>query len=185
LRTVILLLYGAGLRVSEVLNLDCGDVEVDVSLLTIRNSKFHKSRLVPVGPQLALMLKCYRRWRQANHGKDDPKTPFFVGRDGKRLAHRALSVAFRQVCIRAGIRRPSKVRFQPRMHDLRHAFAVHRLTEWYRQGVDVQKFLPQLSVYMGHCCLSSTQAYLNMTPELLQQASDRFERYALQGGNHD
>jgi integrase/recombinase XerD len=185
LRTVILLLYGAGLRVSEALNLDCGDVDLDSSLITIRDSKFFKSRLVPVGPQLAQTLKRYTHWRQANHATDDPKAPFFVGRDGKRLGHRRLSVAFRQACIRAGIRRPDKVRFQPRMHDLRHTFAVHRLTEWYRQGADVQKLLPQLSVYLGHCCLSSTQAYLNMTPELLQQAGDRFERYARQEDDHE
>lgn len=77
--------------------------------------------------------------------------------------------------------RPVTVRFQPRLHDLRHTFAVHRLIEWYRQGADVQKLLPQLSVYLGHCCLSSTQAYLNMTPELLQQVSDMLSRRK----NHD
>lgn len=75
--------------------------------------------------------------------------------------------------------------FQPRMHDLRHTFAIHRLTEWYRQGADVQKLLPHLSAYLGHCCLSSTQVYLSMTPELLQQASNRFERYAGQEDGHD
>ena len=182
LRIVFLLLYGAGLRVSEALNLDCGDVDLDSSLTTIRNTKFFKSRLVPLGPQLTQAMKCYSGWRQTHHPTDDPNAPFFVGRDGARLAHRSLDVAFRQTCLRAGIRRPVTARFQPRIHDLRHTFAVHRLIEWYRQGADVQKLLPQLSVYLGHCCLSSTQAYLNMTPELLRQASDRFERYACQEG---
>jgi site-specific recombinase XerD len=63
------------------------------------------------------------------------------------------------------------------MHDLRHTFAVHRLTSWYRQGADVQKLLPQLSVYLGHVHIRATQVYLTMTPELLQQASNRFEQY--------
>jgi integrase/recombinase XerD len=67
----------------------------------------------------------------------------------------------------------------------RHSYAVHRLTEWYRQGADVQKLLPQLSVYLGHSCLAYTQVYLSMTPELLQQAGARFERYACQEDDHD
>jgi integrase/recombinase XerD len=67
---------------------------------------------------------------------------------------------------------------QPRLHDLRHTSAVHRLTTWYREGKDVQKLLPQLSVYMGHTYLAATQVYLTMTPELLHEASMRFERYA-------
>ena len=77
------------------------------------------------------------------------------------------------------------MRRQPRLHDLRHTFAVHRLTAWYQQGADVQRLLPQLSVYMGHACLSSTQFYLTMTPDLLQQAGSRFEHYALPEDNHD
>jgi site-specific recombinase XerD len=183
-RTVLLLLYGAGLRGSEVLNLDRGDFDADASLITIRESKFFKSRLVPLGPRLAQVLNGYAAWRQASHPTRDPRDSFFVGRDGQRLSHKGLAVAFRQACVRAGIRRQDAGRYQPRMHDLRHTFAVHRLTEWYRQGADVQKMLPQLSVYLGHCCLSSTQLYLTMTPELLQQASDRFERYACQEDDH-
>lgn len=182
LRTVFLLLYAAGLRVSEALNLNYGDVDLGSSLMTIRNTKFFKSRLVPLGPQLTRTMTCFSGWRQTHYPTDDPHDPFFVGRDGARLAHRSLSVAFRHTCLRAGIRRSVTARFQPRLHDLRHTFAVHRLIEWYQQGADVQKLLPQLSVYLGHCCLSSTQAYLNMTPELLRQASDRFERYAYQEG---
>jgi integrase len=78
----------------------------------------------------------------------------------------------------AGVERNDGASYQPRLHDLRHTFAVHRLTSWYREGADVQKLLPQLSVYLGHVCLSSTQVYLSMTPELLASASSRFERYA-------
>ena len=83
------------------------------------------------------------------------------------------------------IRREDGASYQPRLHDLRHTFAVHRLTQWYRQGADVQKLLPRLSVYLGHGSLAATQAYLSMTPELLQQASARFERYACGEGQDD
>ena len=184
LRTVFLLLYGTGLRVSEALNLESRDVDPNSCLTTIRDTKFCKSRLVPVGPQLAQVLKSYMTWRQVHHPTGDSKAPFFVGRDGARLAHKSLSVAFRQSCNRAGIRRPNNARFQPRMHDLRHTFAVHRLIACYRQGADVQKLLPQLSIYLGHCCLSSTQTYLTMTPELLQQAGDCFQQYARREDDH-
>jgi integrase len=84
----------------------------------------------------------------------------------------------------ARVRRTDGSRYQPRLHDLRHTFAVHRLTSWYRQGACVQKLLPQLSVYMGHVYLASTVVYLSMTPELLTEANNRFERYARQEGNH-
>ena len=83
------------------------------------------------------------------------------------------------------IRRADGGRFQPRLHDLRHTFAVHRMTSWYRQGADVQKLLPQLSTYLGHVRLKDTQVYLKMTPELLQAASQRFERYAGKEERHD
>ena len=76
-----------------------------------------------------------------------------------------------------------KSSYQPRVHDLRHSFAVHRLTEWYRQNVDVQRLLPALSTYLGHVELGSTQRYLTMTPELLEQANRRFERYVCGGAD--
>jgi site-specific recombinase XerD len=88
--------------------------------------------------------------------------------------------AFARLREQAGVRRSDGGRYQPRMHDLRHAFAVHRLTEWYRQGADVQRLVHHLSVYLGHRCLADTQVYLTLTPELLQQAGTRFERYACQ-----
>ena len=92
---------------------------------------------------------------------------------------------YRIVCGQAGISRPAGTRYQPRLHDLRHAFAVHRLTSWYRQGADVQRLLPMLSVYLGHVHLRHTQVYLSMTPELLGEAGRRFERYAAKEGRHD
>jgi integrase/recombinase XerD len=85
----------------------------------------------------------------------------------------------------AGIVRHDVASHQPRIHDLRHTFAVHRLTAWYKQGADVQQLLPALSTYLGHVALKSTQRYLTMTPELLQQANSRFESYVHRGGHND
>jgi integrase len=93
-----------------------------------------------------------------------------------------LQANFRRIRKRADIRRLDGARYQPRIHDLRHTFAVHRLVAWYREGADVQRWLPHLSVYLGHVCLASTSVYLSMTPELLEEASMRFEKHALKGG---
>lgn len=184
LRTVLLLLYGAGLRVSEALNLDCPNVDLASRVLTIRNSKFSKSRLVPLGPVLAQALVAYASRRRANHPRSDQQGAFFVCRLGERLKIKRFEATFRRVCSWAKVHRKDGMRHPPRLHDLRHTFAVHRLTAWYQQGADVQRLLPQLSVYLGHVCLSSTQLYLSMTPELLHHASSRFEQYALPEDNH-
>jgi integrase len=174
LRTLILVYYGAGLRLCEATNLTRADVDLDKSILTIRNTKFGKTRLVPVGPQLGRALVQYDRTRPK---KRPTEAPFFATTAGCHVQPTTLEINFRILCDRAGIRR-ADARQQPRIHDLRHAFAVHRLTSWYQQGADVQRLLYQLSVYLGHVCLRYTQVYLSMTPELLREASQRFERYA-------
>ena len=96
----------------------------------------------------------------------------------------ALASAFKRLREHAGVRRTDGSRYQPRLHDLRHSFAVHRLTVWYRQGADVQRLVYHLAVYLGHDRLAHTQVYLTMIPELLQQAGTRFERYACQEDGH-
>lgn len=180
LRTIVLLLYGTGLRVREAVHLNRIDVDLECSLLTVHQTKFHKSRLVPFGPQLRRSLAGYAARDQGAR----TEAPFFTTRAGMRVIQRTLNDNFRRHCTRAGVRRKDGARYQPRMHDLRHTFAVHRLTSWYRQGADVQKLLPQLSVYLGHAHLAATQVYLSMTPELLAEANERFERYAQEAG-HD
>jgi integrase/recombinase XerD len=99
--------------------------------------------------------------------------------------HPRVSPIARHAANPVGIIRQSALCRLCRERHKRHTFAVHRLTSWYRQGVDVQKMLPQLSVYLGHVHLSSTQVYLSMTPELLAEANGRFERYAGKEGGHD
>jgi site-specific recombinase XerD len=184
LRTLLLTLYGAGLRVSEARNLARADVDLAGALATIRDSKFGKSRLVPLAPQLVFALKDYAARWQTNRRPGQSPSHFFVGPDGKPLSRPGLDQAFRLARTRAGISRQDGARYQPRMHDLRHTFAVHRLLQWYRQGADVQKLLPQLSAYLGHRRLCHTQVYLSMTPELLQQAGARFESYAQKEEGH-
>jgi integrase len=162
------------LRLREATNLIRTDVDLSESVLTIRKTKFGKTRLVPVGPELGRALVQYDGTRPKRQPAD---APFFVTRTGGPIATWWVQRSFRILCDRAGIRR-TETREQPRIHDLRHTFAVHRLTSWYQEGADVQRLLHHLSVYLGHVELRHTQVYLSMTPELLREASQRFDRYA-------
>jgi len=184
LHMIVLLLYGAGLRASEALALNLADVDLTRAVVTVRLSKFFKSRLVPLGVCLTRALTAYCKWRRSAHPPAGNDSPFFVGRTGQRVFRGTLLPTFRRLRSHTGIRRTDKARYQPRLHDLRHSFAVHRLITWYRQGADVQKLLPHLSTYMGHTSLYGTQVYLSMTPELLTEANSRFERYAGEEGDH-
>jgi integrase/recombinase XerD len=183
LRSLILLMHGAALRTSEALSLTIGDVDPRGAILTIRDSKFFKTRLVPIGPKTVQVLAEYASRRKAS--SRHPDTPFFVGRNAKPVTIYKFERAFKQIRLHSGVHRDGGPRCQPRLHDLRHTSAVHRLTGWYRAGKEVQKLLQQLSVYMGHTRLAATQAYLTMTPELLHEASLRFERYATWEGSND
>jgi integrase len=180
IRTMILVYYGAGLRLREATNLTRADVDLRGSILTIRKTKFGKTRLVPVGPQLGRALVEYDRTRPKGRPVE---VPFFTAQGGGPVPPLSLELKFRVLCDRAGIHRTDTSE-QPRIHDLRHTFAVHRLISWYQQGADVQRLLHHLSVYLGHVHLRHTQVYLSMTPELLREASQRFERYAGKEQHH-
>jgi site-specific recombinase XerD len=184
MRTIMLLLYGTGLRVREAVALDRADVDLDNLVLTVRQTKFYKTRLVPFSTQLRDALARYATGRPVTDGPVE-SLPFFTMRTGARVKRHRLEKCFRRVREHAGVKRSDGASYQPRLHDLRHSFAVHRLISWYRQGADVQALLPQLSVYLGHTHLASTQVYLTITPELLAEANARFERYAGKEGNHD
>jgi integrase len=178
---ILLTLYGTGLRLQELLDLDRADVDMQGCLLTVRHGKFGKARLVPFGRQLQKPLLKYNAHCRSSAGD----TPFFTTRAGERLKANTLQHNYRILCERAGVRRTDGGRFHPRLHDLRHTFAVHRLTSWYRKGADVQTLLPLLAVYLGHVHIRSTQVYLSMTPELLEQASSRFEHYTTMKSRHE
>lgn len=185
-RAFFLLLCGSGLRRGEAVRLAVSDVDLENALLTIRQSKFGKNRFVPLGPQLVEVLREYERTRI--RCLPDAKDPaFFTRPDGRPLNPDTVSRTFARLRCAAGIRREDGAHFQPRLHDLRATFAVRRLTAWYRQGADVQRLLPSLSTYLGHSSVAATQVYLRLTPELLEEAAERFECFATRGhgGRHD
>lgn len=179
LRALILVLYGACLRHGEALRLVMQDVNLEEAVLHIRESKFYKSRLVPLGADLNSAMESYSRQRNQKFGQN-PDAPFFCCRDGRPLSRKAVQSAFQRQRILANIRREDGVACSPRLHDLRHSGAVHRLISWYRSGADLQQLLPKLATYLGHTDLTGTQRYLTLTPELLHEASARFEAYALE-----
>jgi integrase/recombinase XerD len=179
LYNLLLLLYGACLRPSEGRKLTMQDVDLDHAVLCIRATKFYKTRLVPLGIDLNTALNHYVQQRNLTFA-DAPDAPLFCCREGHALSKSSLGSAFRRLRIAAGVKRQHDARYQPRLQDLRHTGVVHRLLAWYRSGADLQRLLPQLATYLGHADLSSTQHYLTLTPELLQEASLCFERYAME-----
>jgi site-specific recombinase XerD len=177
-RTLLLTIYGAGLRPSEALRLRCCDIDLYERLLTIWDTKFFNSRLVPFGTALSVALGAYHRARQQLPMPAGVHSAFFASPMGAAITLSRLEKVFARLRTHAGVQGLPGTRWQPRLHDMRHAFAVHRLVAWYREGADVQACLPLLSTYLGHVNPTGTQAYLTMTPELLAEASKRFERYA-------
>jgi site-specific recombinase XerD len=171
------LLYGAGLRPGEALRLRCCDADLSARILAIWDTKFFKSRLVPIGADLCKAFDTYRTVRQRLPLPADMRSAFFCTNTGLAISLAQLEKVFVRLREHAGIRRPATDRWQPRLHDMRHSFALRRLIAWYREGADVQACLPLLATYLGHINLSGTQTYLTMTPELLGEASLRFERY--------
>jgi len=180
-RTLLLLLYGTGLRIGEAIRLKLRDVDLVENILTIRETKFFKSRLVPIGTDLADVLRRY--YEQQWHGRDHTSdSPFLCTHKRTQLTRQRVRCAFNRLRTEAGVLRSDGGRYQPRLHDFRHTFAVTRLVTWYREGKNVQRLLPHLSTYLGHAHIADTSTYLTMTKELLQEASQCFERYALSGG---
>jgi site-specific recombinase XerD len=179
LRVLLLLLYGTGLRISEALALTLNDVDLSAAILTIRDSKFYKTRLVPIGPRLQEELMQYGENRKQQLQRLE--TLFFLTRHGTPISPKTVDRVFGRLRRHTSVCRTDGTKYQPRLHDLRHTFAVHRLVAWYQQGADVQKLLPRLATYLGHVDIQSTQHYLTMTPDLLREASLRFERYAVPG----
>jgi len=183
MRVLLVLLYGTGLRLGEAIKLDQQSVDLDGAVLTVRDTKFFKSRLVPLGDDLLAILRLYSK-RKAPAEVQTPESSFFRTRHGIPVRHDHADHQFQWLRKEAGVLRFDNARFQPRLHDFRHTFAVVRLTSWYRQGKDVQRLLPHLSTYLGHVSIEETATYLRMTNELLQEANRRFESYATGEGSH-
>ena len=179
-RTFLLLLYGAGLRSGEARRLTVADVDLDSSVLAVNDTKFYKSRLVPVGADLASVLRRYAAIRTQRTLREGSVSTFLACRDGSPLKKAIVGHAFHTTLRAAGIDKRKPGCRAPCLHSLRHSFATHRLTSWYREGADVQRLLPALSTYLGHGSVAATQVYISMTPDLLDEASRRFERYVEQ-----
>ena len=186
LRILVLVLYGTGLRIGEAVGLALRDADLKSNLLTIRDAKFYKTRVVPTSPQLGAALSTYARQRVLRHPRSAAEGRLLVDRRGAPLRIKNVQYAFQRLREAAAVRRTDGARYQPRLHDLRHTFATHRLATWYREGQDVQALLPLLSTYLGHASVAETEPYLALTDELLRRASERFERYAQpqEGGRH-
>jgi integrase/recombinase XerD len=183
-RTLLLLLYGSGMRIGEALRLVLQDVDLARQVITVRDTKFFKTRLVPIGPKLSQELLAHierRRRLPMPHGEE---SPLFTTRDGRPWHYTRVISWFQDVRRAAAISCPISAHRPPRLHDIRHTAAVHRVIAWYRSGQDVQRLLPQLATYLGHVDIRSTQRYLQMTPDLLQAASQRFAQYAM-GADHE
>jgi integrase len=170
-KTLLLVLYCTGLRPGEPLRLKLQDLDLRQRTFVVRESK-GKTRLVPFRDGLARQLRRYLEIRLRVEPRS-PSSPLFVRTDGNAYPSWQLSYEFRYLCRRLGLK-PRVGRVGPRVYDLRHVFAVHRLTQWYREGVDLHGRLPWLSAYMGHDNLLGTEVYLTATPELLRVASRRF-----------
>ena len=171
--TLFGLLATTGMRVGEAVALDRPDLDWREGLLVIRDGKFGKSREVALHPTTQAAMRAYARERDRVFPR--PRSiSFFVSLAGTRLIRQCVHATFLRLVHRAGLadRRPRR----PRIHDLRHSFAVQTLLRWYREGLDVQAKLPLLSTYLGHVNPSSTYWYLTAAPELLGLAAQRLER---------
>lgn len=172
-RALILVLYCTGIRFGEALRLRMRDVDTRSATLFVDTFK-GRSRWVPFHRSLSRELDRYLTARLA-YASPDMDARFFVGADSGRLPVETASGTFRDLFRLAGLK-PASGRIGPRPYDLRHAFAVHRLSRWYAQGVDLHARLPWLSAYMGHVDIIGTESYLHTTPELLDLAGSRLRR---------
>jgi integrase len=172
-------LYGllsvTGLRIGEALRLNLADVDLDQGILTIRDSKFGKSRLVPVHTSTRIALGKYLQ-RRNDYFDGRNIEPLFVSRHGTRMRHNDARKSLVRLSRKIGLRGPSDRR-GPRLHDFRHRVAVLAMLRCYRSGADPERRLPALSTYLGHGDLKHTYWYLHQNPALMRQAVGRLERY--------
>lgn len=176
--TMLVLAYCSGLRLGEIVRLNVGDVDLETRTIEIRETKFFKTRRLPLSKSAWEALSTYLKIRRKAGAPVDPAAGLFWHWHN-RGAGRYSYVTAEQMLVRAlrhsGVK-PKQGKAGPRIHDLRHAFAVHRMLAWYRQGINPQPYLPYLATYMGHRDINSTLVYLTITPELLQHAGEKYRQ---------
>lgn len=187
LRIAVILLYTTGLRRQELVSFRLNDVDLVNRTLLVRDSKFHKSRIIPMNATVSRELRAFMKVRLASPWDISPSAPLLGHHHGyvtfRAYTPHGLSSALKEVFTMTGV--GDGHGRQPRLHDFRHSFAVQALLRWYRAGADVQAKLPQLSMYMGHVSIASTAYYLHLIPEIAAAANRRFARHfgrVAQGG---
>jgi integrase/recombinase XerD len=177
LYTMLILAYCAGLRLGEIVALTLADVDPQNDTIDIREAKFFKHRRLPLAPGVMAVLKHYLAERQNAGAPMSPRSSLFWSpQRGCRYSCRWTSMLLVEILRRAGLK-PKRGQVGPRVHDLRHTMASHRLRDWYKSGINPQSKLPYLATFLGHKDIQSTLVYLHMTPELLQEASERFRKH--------
>lgn len=173
--TLFALLASTGLRVSEALGLRQSDVDLRAGVLLVRQTKFRKTRLVPMHPTVTRAMRQF-----ADYCDDDANlgpSAWFFGRRSRPLPYSTVRGTFRRLCDQLGWRSNGALP-RPRIQDLRHSFACRRLLKWYREGVDIEQAIASLSTYLGHAKVTDTYWYLSGTGELLSIAGERFQKFA-------
>lgn len=177
MQLVVTLLYTAGLRIGEVIRFQLRDYEAGAATLVIRETKFAKTRMIALSASARKVVDEYLVRRRDLGLSCEPLDPLRCCPSNRPPCLGSVQAALVRVMRDCDLK-PMRGRCGPRIHDIRHSFAVHRVLEWYRGGEDVQLLLPRLVTYMGHRGLESTQRYLSLTPAVLVEASARFEKFA-------
>lgn len=178
IQMMLKLTYCLGLRIHETAALRIKDIDMEGRYALVRESKFYKTRVLPFNGTVAGMLARFLAWRKDEGYECEADSPLFPDKNGQPIDVDTVRRSFQRIRDVAGIVRNDGSQYQPRLHDLRHTFAVHRLTSWYREGKDVQRLICHLSTYLGHDKVSHTSVYLTMTDSLLREANKRFESYS-------
>ena len=177
--TLFGLLTCTGMRISEPIALDCKDVDLTQAILTVRGTKFGKTRLIPIHSSTVDKLIEYNQLRSRIFIR--PKSPsFFISERGTRLTQCSVRYTFVKLSREIGLRAPHDSH-GPRVHDMRHTFAVKTLLRWYQTGVDVERHIPKLATYLGHTHVNDTYWYISAVPELLSLATMRLD--TIEGGS--
>lgn len=181
--TIIGLLWVTGMRIGEIVNLKVEDIDTDEGIIYVRQTKFFKSRLIPLSASSVQALVYYKEQRK-NHGYSDAiGTPFFYNNRNKSCLAKTTSETIKKLTIQSKIKTIQGK--TPRVHDIRHSFATRWLLDFYQSGKDPTAYLAVLATYMGHASISSTQVYLHPSTELLNVASKQVQTYILSSGKNN
>jgi integrase len=174
--TMLVLAYCAGLRGREIVRLRLDDVDLQEEAIEVRETKFFKYRRLPLAPGVMAVLRRYLALRELAGAPKSPNSPVFWSPQRSRgYSLGGMRLVLTDVLRRAGVK-PARGAVGARIHDLRHTMVGHRMRDWYKSGINPQSRLPYLATYLGHKDIRSTLVYLNITPELLQEAAERFRK---------